>query len=606
MVGIASKNAPVPVIGRMKRSFISPLSWIALGGGDIYDAKAVCVSARSDIYNFHELSQKVCVRPQSDAGLIGELYLLYGQRVFEMLTGPFSVCLVDKITRKLIVVIDRLGIKPIVYYSDKNSFIFGSRIQTLLPLASADAREIDNEALMDYLNFSAVPTPKTIFRRIRKLPPGHFLAVKGGDLSPQLTKYCDISYPIENRGKKYFLKEIPEAVEASVKLVLGHEMLKGRRVGAFLSGGTDSSTVTGMMKKISGSVKTFSIGFDEPGYNELDYAHITARHFGAQHHEYVVTPDDVLRSVDSVIDAFDEPFGNASAVPTYFCARLAKENGIDTLMAGDGGDEIFGGNERYAADKIFSNYYKIPCSLRKRVIEPLVASAPAALPVIERGKKYIRRANIPHPERFFSYNPVSAMGKEVIFSPEFLNAVNGYDPVAWARELYETVEAEDELNKLLYIDMKFTITDNDLRKVNAASEKVGLRVAYPLLDRKLVDLTCTMPASLKVRGRTLRYLFKKAFTGFLPADVIRKKKHGFGLPIGIWIRTKKNITDFVMDALRGPSCTISPFFRNGFIDELFKLHRENGVAFYGDIIWNLLVLELWSKRQQRVRNDVIT
>jgi asparagine synthase (glutamine-hydrolysing) len=593
MYGVAFKeNSNIACAGCKP---VSP--WVSLGGNGLFENERLAAVSDADIYNFNELSQLVDKRPRNDAHLMALLYFRFGEAAFKKICGRFSVCIVDKKKQRLVVAADRFGINPVVYSCDGKHFIFGPGIRTIQALFKGQRNDIDYEALVDYINLSAIPTPKTIFRQMRKLPPGHFLVVSKGEVIPELSAYYDIDYTRNNAGEDYFRKSLAESIESSVKAVVDYETDKGRRIGAFLSGGTDSSTVTGMIKKVSGSVKTFSIGFDEPGYNELDYARVTARHFGAEHHEYMVTPDDVLKSLDSVLDAFDEPFGNASAVPTYYCALLAKEHGVDTLLAGDGGDEIFGGNERYAAGRIFTAYHRLPVSLRKMIIEPLVSAAPAVLPGSVKGKKYIRRANIPQPDRFLSYNPVSALGQKTIFSPEVLGSVNGYDPVAWARELYDTARAEDELNKLLYIDMKFTITDNDLRKVTAASEKAGLRVAYPLLDHRLVDLAATMPVSLKVRGKALRYMFKKALSAFLPPEIIAKKKHGFGLPIGVWIRTKKNIAGFVQDALRGPDCTIAPYFRDGFIDELFSRHRETGAAFYGDIIWNLLVLELWNKRR---------
>ena len=380
--------------------------------------------------------------------------------------------------------------------------------------------------------------------------------------------------------------------------IVKHELSMGNSIGAFLSGGTDSSTVTGMIKKLDHKVKTFSIGFDEPGYNELHYARIAAKHFGAEHHEYVVTPEDVLRTVDIIIDAYDEPFGNASAVPTYYCALLAKEHVVDTLLAGDGGDEIFGGNERYVANNIFSLYHKIPPILRERLLDPGISKIPSAISFIDKAKKYVRRANIPQPDRFYSYNPVMALGKEEIFSSELLKYLNGYNPLAWAKKLYSDAKAENELNRLLYVDMKFTITDNDIRKVTEMSQKAGVKVCYPLLDHRLVDFAATIPPSLKVKGTKLRYIFKKALSDFLPSEVINKKKHGFGLPIGIWIRTKKDISVFVKEILLNPNISIGHFFRKGFIEELFRLHDTTGAAFYGDIIWNLLILELWNSRQR--------
>ncbi len=595
MLGIASREQINPASISCLYSPVLSAPWVAVTAGCFYDDRAVFSASESAIYNFHELSRNLDAEPESEASLIGALYLRYGLKVLEMLSGQFSFCVVDKMNHKLIVATDRFGIEPVVYYTDTHQFIFGSKIRDILSVSHAEAGELDCSALLDYLNFSAIPSPKTIYKNLKKLPPGHFLIIEKGSFLPKMNRYYDIRYHTDKAGEQYLQKRISQTVEESVECVLDYEAGNGRTVGAFLSGGTDSSTVTGMIKKISGSAKTFSIGFDEPGYNELEYARITAKHFGAEYHEYIVTPDDVLRSLDSVLDAFDEPFGNASAVPTYYCACLAKEHGVDTLLAGDGGDEIFGGNERYAANYVFSVYHKIPLPVRRNILEPAIFLLPSSITLFDKSKRYIKRANIQQPERFFSYNPVSALGKEAIFSPEFLSSINGYDPVAWARELYNTVQAEDELNKLLYLDMKFTITDNDLRKVNAVSEKAGLRVAYPLLDHKLVDFAATIPASLKVKGKILRYLFKKAFAGFLPAEVIHKKKHGFGLPIGLWIRTKESIASYVRETLLSSDCTIKPFFRTGFVEDLFDLHKSTGSAFYGDILWLLLALELWHK-----------
>ena len=578
-------------------SSISHNSWVAAYGEDKFDNTVLSVVADSNIYNSGELCKLLDNEPKSDAHLIAMLYLRYGLQTFEKLRGPFSICIIDKKNQKLTVVTDKFGIKPVIYYSDGKHLIFGPKIKAVLSAPQSKVDEIDYEAVVDYINLSAIPTPKTIYKGVKKLPPGHFLVIKKDEMSPHISKYYDIEYSEKRADEDYFLKKLPLSIEDSVKTILEYEVLRGSRVGAFLSGGTDSSTVTGMLKKLAGNVKSFSIGFDEPGYNELSYARITSKHFGSEHYEYIVTPDDVLKALDFILDVYDEPFGNASAVPSYFCALLAKKNGIDTLFAGDGGDEIFGGNERYASNSIFSIYHKIPPILRKGFIEPVISRVPVSIPLVDKGRKYIRRVNIPQPDRFFSYNPVASIGMDRIFSTDLLNRLDGYDPLAWTRKLYSDVKAEEELNRLLYIDMKFTITDNDLRKVTAMSEKAGVRVCYPLLDHRLVDFAATIPASLKVKGTKLRYIFKKALKGFLPPEVIDKKKHGFGLPIGIWIRTKDNISSFVRETLLNPDCTITPFFRNDFIKELFRLHGTTGAAFYGDIIWLLLMLELWHRKK---------
>ncbi len=577
-------------------NFSSYNSWVAVCGLDLYEDEKISVFSDSDVYNSQELYEILNQEARGEAHLIGLLYHKYGLLAFEKLRGTFSVSIIDKKNQKLIVVTDRFGIKPVVYYSDKNFFAFAPRIKAILSLQQPKVRETDYDAIVDYINLSAIPSPKTIYKKIRKLQPGHFIVVEKDTIHPKIIQYYDIEYSEAKSGEKYFIEQLPYHIEESVRVALKYELTKGHRIGSFLSGGTDSSTITGMIKKLNGHVTTFSIGFDEPGYNELHYAKITSKHFGADHHEYIVTPDDVLKVLDIILDAYDEPFGNASVVPTYFCSLLAREKGVDTLFAGDGGDEIFGGNERYAVNNIFSRYHRIPSTLRNNFIEPGMSIIPSAVPLIEKGKRYIKRANMPQPERFYSYNPVVALGKDNIFSAELLRHLNGYDPLEWARTLYKKARAESEINRLLYIDMKSTITDNDLRKVTAMSKQAGVGVSYPFLDYKLVDFAATIPALLKVNGTKLRYIFKKALHDFLPMEVIKKKKHGFGLPIGVWIRTKKNISSFARDVLLSSQCTIKPFFREGFIEDTFKLHDITKITFYGDIIWYLLIFELWNKK----------
>lgn len=575
--------------------------WGMACGPSIFENDRISVVADADIYNIRELSGGNPDKENNEAVIIGSLYLTRGMHFLKQLRGAFAFCIFDKKDMNFILVTDRFGIKPVVYSYDGHSLSFGSRINDVLLLLDGVPDEIDYEALVDYINLSAIPTPKTIYKNIKKLPPGYCLVADDNTVIPQMNRYYDILYANGNRDESYFIKNLPDIIEDSVRTIVTYKMRSGRKIGTFLSGGTDSSTVAGMIKKTTGHVKTFSIGFDEPGYNELEYARIAANYYGADHHEYVVSPDDVLKAVDTITCAFDEPFGNASAIPTYYCALLAKENGVDSLLAGDGGDEIFGGNERYASGRIFDMYYNIPAFIRDWFIEPFINAAPSFIPVVDKGKKYIRRANIPQPERFFSYNPVNELGIEHIFSTDFLSSLNGYDNLQWAKELYRSAVADDELDRLLYIDMKFAITDNDLKKVSIMSEKAGVKVDYPFLDHNLVNFAAAIPALIKVKGTRLRYIFKKALKDFLPQEIINKKKHGFGLPIGLWIRNKENISLFARDTLLDSGCSIKPFLRNGFIQELFMLHESTKAAFYGDVIWQMLILELWNKNRHYMK-----
>lgn len=572
-----------------------------LDGGELYEGTDVAVAFDGVIYNARDLAREMGVEPSSQAHLLALLYERHGLDLFAKLNGPCAACIVDKHTGRVAIATDRYGIQPVVYLAESGRFICAPRIRSILAVPGVDQGEIDLGAIVDYLNLSAVPSPRTIYRNIKKLPPGHLITLVDGDTTPCLSSYYDLDYTNNGLGEAEILDRIPKEIEESIETILAAEASGGRRVGTFLSGGTDSSTITGMVKKLAGSVKGFSIGFDEPGYNELDYARIAARHFGVEHYEYMVTPEDVLAAIDALGDVFDEPFGNASAVPTYFCAKLARDHGVDTLLAGDGGDEIFGGNERYAAGNVFNAYHRIPALLRKRIIEPLVGAAPAAHPVIEKGKKYIRRANIPQPDRFFSYNPVAALGLENIFSPDFIHQLGGHDLNGWARELWHRARANEELNRHLYLDMKFTITDNDLRKVTGMTEKAGVRVAYPFLDYRAVNFAARMPVGMKVRGGRLRCAFKESLRNFLPPEILVKQKHGFGLPIGVWTRSKPVIASFVRDTILARGSFVQEIIRGRFLDEIYDVYQKTGASFYGDILWHLLMLELWACRWKRAR-----
>src|ERR1035441_8512588 len=282
-------------------------------------------------------------------------------------------------------------------------------------------------------------------------------------------------------------------------------------VGAYLSGGTDSSTVVGMMTRAArGPVKAFSIGFQEQSFNELGYAEIAARKFGSEHHTYLVGAQDCFEALPRMIRCFDEPFGNSSAIPTYFCARLAAENGVKTLLAGDGGDELFGGNERYATDKIFEYYHSIPRVFRKGLIEPVLSAFPVKRGPVRRAQGYVRRANITGVERMLSFQFLRTHSAADIFEGDFLRDLGEYTIVDIPGRHYAQAPAQDHLDRLLYVDMKITLADNDLPKVTCMSELAGIQTRFPFLDRSVAEFSGRIPARLKVKGFNKRYLFKRS------------------------------------------------------------------------------------------------
>jgi asparagine synthase (glutamine-hydrolysing) len=343
-------------------------------------------------------------------------------------------------------------------------------------------------------------------------------------------------------------------------------------------------------------VKAFSIGFQERPFDELAYAEIAAARFGAEHHKYLVGPDDCLEALPHMIRSFDEPFGNSSAIPTYFCARLAAQNGIGVLLAGDGGDELFGGNERYATDKIFAVYQSVPAVVRKGLIEPVLTGLPFKNGLAAKARSYVRRSNMPGVQRVFSYHFLSSHAPGDVFEGDFLNALKGYSVLEVPSRYYAQAPAMDHLDRMLYVDVKITLGDSDLPKVTTMAELAGIRTRFPFLDRSVAEFSGRIPAGLKVKGFEKRYLFKRTFQDLLPIEVIKKKKHGFGIPVAIWLKSDRRMRELAHDTLRSTRASQRGYFRRDFIEDLFCKHEADDTTYYGDTLWTFLVLELWHRQ----------
>ena len=531
--------------------------------------------------------------PKSDftAKTIAELYRKYGENCVEHLEGQFNFCVWDKKEERLILVTDRFGTSPLYYYWEDNKFIFASKIKAILD-TKVFKPSIDKNALYSYLSLSFVPTPQTIYNEIKKLPPGHIVILKNSKLN--IRKYWDVFYKDgENKGAHYYAEKIRQALEEAVGKRFD---AKATNYGAFLSGGLDSSTVSGLMKKISGGeVKTFSAGFEEPGYSELEYVNIAAKHFGLKSYQYVVRPQDLLEAVKILIKEYDEPFGNSSGIAAYYCVKMAKDNNVDTILSGDGGDENFGGYTRYVKDKIYSFYHYCPRVLRKALIEPCVLHAPFKyLPPFRKIGNYIKHANIPNPERFCFYELYPMRERNEIFSEEFLSQIDELAPLKVIENYFKTPQTSAELNRLTYVDTKIGLIDNDLRnKMDKIASIFGVKVRHPMLDTKLWELGAEIPASLKVKGLERKYMFKKAFENFLPREIILKKKHGFGVPYGLWVRTNPAIRKFTQERLLDDKVARRGYFKKGFFENILRMHDEEKSTYYGDMLWVYLMLEIW-------------
>lgn len=560
----------------------------------IFRNQRVLLSCDADLINEDELRQSAGMPAGTTTGeLMAALYERSGNAFVEKLRGGFAVVLWDLAERRLVAALDGFGIKRLAWYEDSGVVLVSSRIDALR--AAGIDLPINPRAIANVLNFSSNLGPDTIFTNVHRLVPGSVLTAAGG--KTKIESYWDMRYGVGGDSNEDRLShELESVVEHSVAAHCGHRQFSG--LGAFLSGGTDSSTVVGMMTRAAGGpVKAFSIGFEDQHFNELEYARIAAGKFGSEHHTYLVGAKDCFEAIPSMIAAFDEPYGNSSAIPTYFCSRLAAQNGVEILLAGDGGDELFGGNERYATDKIFEVYHYAPRLLRRGLIEPALRLLPGEGGIVGRARRYVQRANLPGVERMLTFQFLRTHSPSDVFDSEFLQALGEYEIADIPSRHYTNAQARAHLDRLLYVDMKITLADNDLPKVTCMSELAGIRTRFPFLDRSVAEFSGRIPPRLKVKGFNKRYLFKKAFRELLPIEIIQKKKHGFGIPVAIWMKTDRKMSELTRDTLLSQRANGRGYFRRSFVEELLRKHQtEDDAIYYGDTIWTLLVTELWHRQ----------
>ncbi len=540
--------------------------------------------------------------PASEAGMLEALldrYARSGAEFLRELHGEFAMAIWDSRDETLLLATDRFRVHPLLYGGDARGFAFASRMRALDVATVPAQRTIHPPAIMDVVASSYVPTPETIYQEIRKLPPGHVLTYAQGQVTTR--PYWDIDFRAPSGASETELAgEVRDAFRGGIERRFRRDG-GAERVGAFLSGGVDSSTVTGVLTDVAGRpIHSFSIGFGEARYNEMSYARIAARRFGAKHHEYFVSPRDTVEALPLVVEEFDEPFGNASAVPTYYCAKLAREHGVDFLYAGDGGDELFGGNERYAFDRVFDYYHRVPGWIRDTLLRPGVETLARALPnpLFTRARNYVAKACLPPVARMTAYSFLNVVPIGEVAEPAFLRSLNGYDPARAMERHYANALGTTSLDRQLYLDLKLAIGDNDLYKVNRMTERAGVAVRYPFLDGGLAEAAARVPAALKMRGRKLRVFFKRAYRDLLPPEVTAKTKHGFGLPIGIWLRTDPTLNAMMHDLVLGSRSLARGYFRKQALERLIEEHRVGEASFFGSVLWNLMVLELWQRRYQ--------
>jgi asparagine synthase (glutamine-hydrolysing) len=511
-----------------------------------------------------------------------EAFARYGTLAPARVSGNFAVGF-ELADGRAFLAVDRFAIQSLCYRVVGDRLFFAPRADALADPVPV----IDPQAIFDYLYFHVIPSPRTIYKDVYRLPPGHFALFDKGQLT--VAPYWQPTFDEHPRDAFAGLRDEFRAIlDDAVR-----DQVDQGRIGCYLSGGTDSSTVAGMVTTGTGQpAETFSIGFDAEGYDEMAYARIASRHFKTNHHEYYVTPDDLVHGMPLIAGHYDQPFGNSSAVPAYYCAKTARDQGIYKLLAGDGGDELFGGNVRYAKQRVFAAYSSLPALLRKGLLDPVTDSKLLDhVPLLKKGPSYVRQARVPMPDRLQTYNLLMRLGLHDVLTDGFLAQVDIQAPEQQQRAIYSACPTGSLVNRMLAYDWRYTLAENDLPKVVGSAQLAGVNVGFPLLDDRLLEFSLKLPSSYKVKGQTLRWFFKEALRDFLPEEIIKKKKHGFGLPFGPWATQHAPLKKLATEALHG--LADRGIVRRQFIDTLLETHLPSHPGFYGEMVWVLTMLELW-------------
>jgi asparagine synthase (glutamine-hydrolysing) len=523
------------------------------------------------------------------AGLVLEHYASSGTAVLEHVSRAFALCIVDGARQRVLAAADRAGIWRVHYESGPHGLRVSTSLAELIR-ERGSVPELDVQSLYDYVYFHMVPAPRTIYAGIRTLRRAEALVVDRGRTS------------VQRYWRPAWGHDVGDTVEAhqQTRTLLTHAVeraLDRDRSGSacFLSGGLDSSSVAGTAAALSDprAMPAFSIGFNEPAYDESMYAKAAADGFGLEWHRHELTADETFATLHGIVGAFDQPFGNSSALAVYHCARIAREHGYRQMLAGDGGDEIFGGNSRYEKQLTFERFARLPSPLRFGIVAPAVRAL-AAIPgfaVARKVDSFVTQANVPLPDRLQSYNYLHRHAPVEVFAAGVLDGIDRNEALDLLRAEYTATGDPSPINRMLHLDWQFTLQDNDLVKVNSMCRYAGVDVAYPMLDDELVAFSCRIAARDKLRRGDLRRFYRRAMRGFLPDAVIDKKKHGFGLPFGVWTRSHAGLHRLASDSI--DALKRRNIFDPQFLDSVLTLHRDVHAAYYGELVWILMVLELW-------------
>ncbi len=567
------------------------LSIIDLGGGHqpMSDASGrYWIVFNGEIYNYPELRAELAAqgypfRTTSDTEVVLAGYGCWGEEVLRRLNGMFAFALWDRQERRLWLVRDRMGIKPLYYTNDGNAFRFASEIKAIL-VDRAVPRCIWPTGLANYLFYGYSIAPDTMFEGIYKLPPGHTLTVQDGEM--KISRYWEIPTaeypPISN------LDDAVQETRALLEDAIRCHMIADVPVGAFLSGGIDSASVVSQMTRLAGRVKTFSIGFDDPRHNELEAARTLAQRFNTEHYEVVLTEADLPPLLGKLAYHYDEPFADASAFPTYVVSKLAQQH-VKVVLTGDGGDELFGGYKRYLAERWVPWVHAVPRPLRQAALAGM-----QNLSGQHRWKRILRITMQPdYPARYANWLMIfTPQQYENVLSPDYL--APAYNPYQNYHEVFSAGGQLDSVNRAMYADLHYHMPNDYLEKVDKATMAASVEARIPFLDYRLVELAQRIPSAFKVNGNTTKAILRRAVADLLPQEIVNLPKHGFSVPTSPWFESGK-MSRLIFDVLTDPRAVQRGVFRPEAVLALWDGHRA-GRGIYDRHLWSLVNFELWAQR----------
>lgn len=568
---------------------------------------SIWITFNGEIYNFQQLRRELealgCrFRTRTDTEVIVYAYQQWGIDAIKRLRGMFALAIWDRRRRRLFLARDRVGKKPLFYCRVGDRLLFASELQGLLANAEVP-RRVNQSAIDSYLSWGYVPAPDTAFEGIHKLPPAHWLTLdlSSDEMVLRVERYWSLEYAPKQRITE---DEAAEALREKMTEAVRLRMISDVPLGAFLSGGIDSSIVVGLMAGLSDRpVKTFSIGFEDAAYNELDHARRVAELWGTDHHEFIVEPD-ALAILPRLVRHYGEPYADSSAIPTFYVSQMTRAK-VTVALNGDGGDESFAGYERYLGNRLAERMQAIPGSaVSARMVSRILPDSLDPKSRSRRAKRFLSVAMRPMEKRYGHW--IGYFGdelKERLYTQEFRASLNGSGAESWMRRLFREAQSLDPVDAAMSVDVRSYLPYDLLVKVDITSMANSLEARSPFLDHEVMEFAARLPIKFKLKGKQSKYLLKRAFNDLLPAENMNRRKMGFGVPVGKWFLGP--LRELLSDSLIAEGSRLREYFKAGEVRRLVSQHLTKQ-ADHSFQLWNLLMLELWLREFVVSRNTRVS